>query len=155
MKKKRVRRKRPVPSVLLIKKFSESGGIEFPKLAGDCGYDLVVAEDAVLMPRALRPTDIPCGFAMKIPDTHFALVINRSSASGKLGIGVIPSIIDSGYTGPMFTCAYNMTDVPIAIAKGMRLAQIVLLPKFTPELVFVDDLPETERGDAGLGSTGA
>lgn len=91
---------------------------------------------------------------MKIPDTHFALIIHRSSTPRKFGIGIVPAIIDSGYTGPIFIYMYNMTDTPITVAKGTRLAQCVLIPKFTPPLVFVGELPKTERGAAGFGSTG-
>ena len=151
--KSRRKRKRPFRE-LLIKRFSEFGGIEAPKRAGDAGYDLVVAEEKVLPPKTAYPFDIHCDFAMKIPDTYFGLITNRSSAPRR-GIGIVPAIIDSGYTGPIFVCVYNTTDASIVVTKGSRLAQLVLIQRFTPPLCFVDKLPKTERGGAGLGSTGA
>lgn len=140
---------------LLIKQLAPSAkGLEFPKKAGDCGYDLVVNQEAILGVNVPHPTDIPCDFAMKIPDTYFGLIINRSSAEKKFGIRIVPSIIDSGYTGPIHVGSCNMTSAPVFVPKGARLAQLILLPIFTPQLRYVDELPKTKRGSSGFGSTG-
>lgn len=138
---------------LQVKKHVTEDGIHEPKKYGDCGYDLAVNEGATLPPRHEFPVDLPCHFSMKVPDTHFALIVSRSSTARKLGVLVLPGIIDAGYTGPIFTCVYNMTKTSVEIKKGTRLAQCVLLPKFTPPIQIVSELPKTMRGSTGFGST--
>lgn len=141
-------------SRLLVKRLAPPhDGIQAPQKAGDVGYDLVVLEDAVVYPGS-APIDIPRGFQMKIPDTHFALIVGRSSASRKHHLLVVPAIIDSGYTGPIYTPVYNVGKKSVLVTAGMRLAQCVFLPKQLMPIEFVEALPETERGSSGFGSTG-
>lgn len=98
---------------------------------------------------------MPTGIAVKIPEGYFGMIVPRSS-SGKLGIMLANTcgIIDSGYTGQLLLFVRNMTNSPVHIDKGMRIAQLIIIPYFsvTPELV--DKLPETDRGTGGFGSTG-
>lgn len=138
---------------LLVKSVSEDGGILPPQKDGDCGYDLITGEDVVLKPNGGFPVDIACEVKIKVPKGYFALIINRSSTSRKLGLWVVPGIIDCGYTGKIYTCVYNMTSEEVKVKKGMRLAQCILLPISTPPIEKVEELPETERGETGFGST--
>lgn len=140
--------------LLLVKQHGENEGIVMPKKVGDCGYDIIVNEDVELPTNGGFPVDVACHFSMKVPDTHFALIINRSSTARKMGLWVVPGIIDAGYVGPIFTCVYNMTKESVKVEKGMRLAQCILLPRHTPPIKVVDELPTTERGETGFGSTG-
>lgn len=146
--------KRGGNGTLLIKKHKvDHDGILPPQKEGDVGHDLVVNQDALVL-AAASPVDIPCGLSMKVPDGYFALIINRSSTARKLGLAVVPGVIDSGYTGQLYACVYNLTDKKVKVEKGMRLAQVILLPRIVFPMKFVDELPETERGQTGFGSSG-
>ena len=63
-------------------------------------------------------------------------------------------VIDAGYTGSIVVKLYNHGNTAVIIEKGQKISQLVLLPIFTPELMQVDALEDTERGQGGFGSTG-
>ena len=131
---------------------------ELPAAAheGDAGLDLRSAIDAVIAPgeRALVPT----GLAVAIPDGHAGLVLPRSGLASKLGLTLAnsPGLIDSGYRGEI-TCAVVNLDLkePVSVAKGDRIAQLVIveIPSVSP--VWVEELPGSRRGEDGFGSTGS
>lgn len=141
--------------ILVKKHLTNHDGILMPKMDGDVGYDLVCSEDFILPPHgsALTASIVPAGVSIKSPDGFFCQIVGRSSAARR-GIGVQTAIIDNGYTGPMFTCSWNMTDKPILIRKGDRIAQVIFLPMYIFPIKVVDKLPDTTRRDAGFGSTG-
>jgi dUTP diphosphatase len=122
--------------------------------AGDAGLDLSSCERVELAPgaRALVPT----GLAVAIPEGFAGFVQPRSGLAVKHGISIVntPGLIDSGYRGEVQIALLN-TDAsePFVVEPGMRIAQLVILPIPDVELVEVDELPETERGARGFGST--
>ena len=141
---------------ILVKRIDQGhDGILHPKKDGDVGYDLVSSEDFTLPPHmnASAAFVVPAGVHIKAPAGYFCQIVGRSSAA-KRGVGVQTAIIDNGYTGPMFACVWNLTGEEIRIKKGERLAQAVFLPICTFPLRTVEELPATERGDTGFGSTG-
>jgi dUTP pyrophosphatase len=123
---------------------------------GDAGLDLAACERHELGPgeRALVGT----GLAVAIPAGHAGFVQPRSGLAAKHGLTVVnsPGLVDSGYRGEIRVVLLN-TDVqaPFVVEPGMRIAQLVVLP--VPELdpVEVDELPESERGVRGFGSSRA
>jgi dUTP diphosphatase len=121
---------------------------------GDAGLDLAACERVELAPgdRALVPT----GLAVAIPEGYAGFVQPRSGLAVKHGISIVntPGLIDSGYRGELQVALLN-TDAREAfvIEPGMRIAQLVILPVPDVELVEVDELPTTERGARGFGST--
>lgn len=124
-----------------------------PKKAGDVGYDLTVVARTVIPRAGNAAVHVPSGLAMKLPKGHWAEIRPRSSAA-KRGIIVVPCVIDEGYTGPLYAQAYNITELPIVVEVGERIAQVVLHRSSVPKTIEVDVLPETERGATGFGSTG-
>jgi dUTP pyrophosphatase len=122
--------------------------------AGDAGLDLAACERAELGPgeRALVGT----GLAVAIPNGYAGFVQPRSGLAARHGISVVnaPGLIDSGYRGEVRVVLLN-TDRAEAfvIEPGMRIAQLVVLPVPALELVEVDELPESERGVRGFGSS--
>jgi dUTP pyrophosphatase len=122
--------------------------------ADDAGLDLTACERVELAPgtRALVGT----GLAVAIPEGHAGFVQPRSGLATKHGISIVnsPGLIDSGYRGELKVTLLN-TDLaePFVVEPGMRIAQLVLLalPQF--DLVEVDELPESERGVRGFGSS--
>ena len=123
-----------------------------PQYAGDAGCDLYVSETTTIEANSF--CDIPCGIAMALPQGMWARITGRSSTIRKKRLLVIEGIIDNGYTGPLFCAVWNMSDKPVTIEAGDRVAQLIphRLNPVTWEQV--DSLPETERGSKGFGSSG-
>jgi dUTP pyrophosphatase len=122
---------------------------------GDAGLDLVACERRELAPgeRALVAT----GIAVAIPDGYAGFVQPRSGLAAKHGITIVntPGLVDSGYRGELRVNLLN-TDPASAfvVEPGMRIAQLVVVPVPHVELSEVDELPATERGTGGFGSSG-
>ena len=123
---------------------------------GDAGLDLSSCERVVLEPgeRALVHT----GVAVAIPPGYAGYVQPRSGLANEHGITIVnsPGLVDSGYRGELRIILLN-TDRERAfeIEPGMRIAQLVLLPVPPIELRVVDELPESDRGERGFGSSAA
>jgi dUTP pyrophosphatase len=121
---------------------------------GDAGIDLSACERIELGPgeRAVVPT----GLAVAIPEGFAGFVQPRSGLAARHGIGVVnsPGLIDSGYRGELRVVLLN-TDAheSFVVEPGMRIAQLVVLPVPEVELVEVDELPGSERGVRGFGSS--
>lgn len=124
-----------------------------PKKPGDCGFDMYCVEDTVVPANNAIPVNVPTGISVKLPDGYWADIRSRSSAA-KRGFTVISCTIDNGYTGPLYACVHNHTGEDITVKAGERLSQFVLHKIHTPEIVEVDELPTTDRGATGFGSTG-
>jgi len=122
--------------------------------AGDAGLDLSACEGIELAPgeRALVPT----GLAVAIPEGFAGFVQPRSGLAARHGITIVntPGLIDSGYRGELRVTLLN-TDLreSFSVEPGMRIAQLVIVPIPEVELVEVDELPESERGVRGFGSS--
>ena len=124
--------------------------------AGDAGLDLASCEHAVLGPGE-RAT-VGTGLAVAIPEGHAGFVQPRSGLAARHGISVVnsPGLIDSGYRGELRVVLLN-TDpaASFTVEPGMRIAQLVVLQLPELELVEVDELPPSERGVRGFGSSAA
>ena len=124
-------------------------------LPGDAGADLSLAEDVDLAPfeRALVGT----GVAVAIPEGYAGFVHPRSGLAHRLGLSLVnaPGTIDAGYRGEIKVNLINLDPTtPLALRRGDRIAQLVVQPVVRARFVPVDDLPSTERGQDGHGSTG-
>lgn len=122
---------------------------------GDAGLDLFAREDKVLPPgtRCLMPT----GLAVAIPDGWVGLVHPRSGLAVRQGLSIVnsPGTIDAGYRGELMVPLINLDpSVTIRLARGERIAQLLLQRVGHAQLVEVDELPDGVRGGDGFGSTG-
>lgn len=116
----------------------------------DAGYDLYSAEN--LWIRAGETETIQTNLRVCIPEGYVGLVTGRSGNSGR-GLLCHLGTIDAGYTGPIYAVLSNLNHHMVEVKRGDRIAQLVVLK--LPDVEMVEgDLPETERGDSGLGSTG-
>ena len=122
---------------------------------GDAGFDLRSIEDVEVGPgeRAMVRT----GLAVAIPDRHAGLVLPRSGLASKHGLTLAnaPGLIDSGYRGEVLCSVVNLDPhESVKIARGDRIAQLVVVevPELRPG--WVDELPPSSRGESGFGSTG-
>jgi dUTP pyrophosphatase len=121
---------------------------------GDAGLDLSTCEELRLGPgeRAVVPT----GLAVAIPEGFAGFVQPRSGLAARHGIAVVnsPGLIDSGYRGEIRVVLLNTDrENEFVAAAGERIAQLVVLPVPELEPVELDELPATERGVRGFGSS--
>jgi len=121
---------------------------------GDAGLDLTACERVELQPgtRAVVGT----GVAVAIPEGHAGFVQPRSGLAARHGIAVVnsPGLVDSGYRGELKVVLLNTDrDESFVVEPGMRIAQLVVVPVATPKPVEVAELPGSERGEKGFGSS--
>jgi dUTP pyrophosphatase len=121
---------------------------------GDAGADLRSRIDAVVP--ANGRFLVPTGVSIALPAGFVGLVHPRSGLAHKHGITVLntPGTVDSGYRGEISVNLYNTSDVDFEIARGDRIAQLVIQKYEEANFVKVERLPDSERGQAGHGSTG-
>ena len=121
---------------------------------GDAGLDLAACERVELGPgeRAVVGT----GLTLAIPDGHAGFVQPRSGLAAEHGITILnaPGLVDAGYRGELKVVLLN-TDrhEPFVVEPGMRIAQLVVIPVALPEPTEVSELPDSERGEKGFGSS--
>lgn len=121
----------------------------------DAGLDLHAAETVQIAPRVV--TLVPTGIAVAIPEGHVGILIARSSLAVKksmtLANGV--GVIDSDYRGEIKVPIVSLDGCHNLIQAGTRIAQLLILPIALPTVEVVTELPDTDRGVGGFGSTGA
>ena len=117
----------------------------------DAGFDLYSPRNAVLCGGTAR---IKLGVCVEIPKGYVGFIMGRSSLNKK-GVICLTGVIDSGYTGEI-AVILNTVGTLARIKKGDRIAQLVVTKLADIDnVVAVDKLDDTERGDGGFGSTGA
>ena len=128
-------------------------GAQMPTRAheADAGYDIYSPVDRKI--KAKGHTKIDTGLHIQIPLGYTGFLKSRSGLNIKFCV-TTEGVIDSGYTGSIVVKLYNNRDRDYYVSRGDKIAQLVLLPIFTPELELAESLDESERGDNGFGSTG-
>jgi dUTP pyrophosphatase len=123
--------------------------------AGDAGMDLYATEPVTLAPGARA--SVGTGIAVAIPEGQGGLVLPRSGLAARSGIALVnaPGLIDAGYRGEIRVLLLNTDrETPCEIAIGDRIAQLVLVRLELPATVEVAELPVSDRGEGGFGSSG-
>lgn len=123
---------------------------------GDAGADLVAAENVTLSPGGGRAL-VATGAAIAIPPGFAGLIQPRSGLAYKHGVTVLntPGLIDSGYRGELKVLLINTDpEIPFDVVRGDRIAQLVIQRVEHVQFIEVDELPSSERGEGGFGSTG-
>ena len=123
---------------------------------GDAGIDLAACERAELAPGARAV--VGTGLAVAIPVGYAGFVQPRSGLAARHGITIVntPGLIDSGYRGEIRVVLLNTDrDETFVVEPGMRIAQLVVVPVASADVVEVGELPESERGVRGFGSSRA
>lgn len=133
-------------------------GLPLPRYAtpGSAGIDLQAAVNAALFLAAGERADVPTGIALALPEGWEGQVRPRSGLALKHGLTVLnsPGTIDADYRGEIRVIMANLGKAPVTIARGERIAQLVIAPISRAELKIVAELPPTLRGAGGFGSTG-
>ncbi len=122
---------------------------------GDAGLDLCALNPVEIAPG--QRVKVATGIAIELPAGHAGLIVPRSGLAAKHGLSIVnaPGLIDEGYRGELQVLLLNTDQqAPISIAAGERIAQLVVVAVSTPQLVEVDELDESMRGEQGFGSSG-
>lgn len=126
----------------------------------DSGYDIraSITNSVTIAPRGIAT--IPAGFALEISDyptqNNMSVEIQIRPRSGLTKKGIVAQFgtVDVSYRGEFMVNVYNFNDHEVVIEPYDRIAQIVVCPIYKPEIVKVDELSETNRGNKGFGSSG-
>lgn len=145
-------------ATLFVRRLPHAADLQLPQYMTDdaAGVDLLAAnsDPIILLPgtRALVPT----GLQIAVPSTYEAQIRPRSGLALKMGISVLnsPGTIDADYRGEVKVILANLGNEPWIIAKGDRIAQLVLAKVARAELRECDTLSQTTRGEGGFGHTG-
>lgn len=119
--------------------------------AKDAGLDIYAAEDAIIRPGCHAAVET--GVHVEIPAGYVGLLTSKSGLMNNHGL-TCRGTIDADYTGSIKAVMFNDGSQIYSVQPGDKITQLVILPIITPELEVVDELPETERGADGFGSTG-
>ena len=141
---------------LAVRRVRDGAVLPSRAYAGDAGLDLTACEGHELAPgeRAVVAT----GLALAIPDGYAGFVQPRSGLAAEHGITIVntPGLVDAGYRGEVRVVLLNTDrERSFAVEPGMRIAQLVVVPIPTLDVVEVDELPGSERGARGFGSSRA
>lgn len=143
---------------LLIKRTEESMDLPLPQYMSSqaAGMDLYanINDKISIMPGKFKA--IPTGLMIALPSGYEAQVRPRSGLAFKHGITVLntPGTVDPDYRGEIIIVLINLGEKPFEIKRGDRVAQLVINKIEQVELIETDNLPESERGVMGFGSTG-
>ncbi|MDD3262998.1 MAG: dUTP diphosphatase [Candidatus Absconditabacteria bacterium] len=140
------------PISIPFKKLSEKAKIPAQATFSDAGYDLFSTENHLLQPgeRKLFPTNI----STAIPHGYYGRIAPRSGLAYKHGIDVLAGVIDSGYRGDIGVIMINFGNEALQINEGDKIAQFIIEKCHEIQREEVDELPESQRGEGGWGSTG-
>lgn len=146
---------------VMIKYLNDKIGTEIsaPKYqtVGSAGMDLSAAIDEDILIKRGETVLVPTGIAIALPDNNsVAYIYARSGLSIKHGVMLANGVgvIDSDYRGEIKVGLINLGEEDYVIKKGDRIAQMVFAPVLIAETVQVEELPDTDRGTGGFGSTG-
>ncbi len=136
---------------LKVKKIQVDAKVPHYSHKGDAGLDLFSSVDSVLNKGEVKA--VPTGIQVAIPEGHVGLIWDKSGISLK-GVHRLAGVIDSGYRGEVRVVMANLGEKLFVVKRGMKIAQLLIQPVMDVEVVEVDELEETSRGQNGFGSTG-
>jgi dUTP diphosphatase len=139
---------------LPMKRLNDVATVPTRAYEGDAGLDLAASERVELGPG--ERAAVGTGLAVAIPDGHAGFVQPRSGLAARHGIAVLnsPGLVDAGYRGELKVVLLNTDrDESFVVEPGMRIAQLVVVPVAMPVPTEVAELPASERGERGFGSS--
>lgn len=143
---------------IMIKRNPGTEDIPLPEYMTEhaAGMDVAAAVTETLTIEPGKRAIVPTGFKMAIPPGFEAQIRPRSGLAAKNGISVpnSPGTIDADYRGDVGVILINLGQEPFEITRGMRIAQMVITEVEMVDIKTVDELPATDRGEGGFGSTG-
>ncbi len=140
--------------ILKVKKFHPDAKLPVKAHPTDAGFDVFSDQAYELQPGTRKTLDL--GIAVDIPEGYCLVMLPKSGLSVKNGLGVLANVIDQDYTGMIHAVLVNHGGDPLTIERGMKVAQVLIVPVPQVEIVEVADiLKQTDRGAQGFGSSGS
>jgi len=137
---------------IAIKKLDKDAKIPAYSHPGDAGMDLFSLGDFSIKPG--ERLACPTGISIAIPKVYAGLIWDKSGIASKSGIKTMAGVIDSGYRGEIKIVLINLSPDVYNIKKGDKIAQMLIQKVENPEIIEMEELDETIRGEGGFGSTG-
>ena len=139
-----------------IKKLNPNAHIPTKGSDKAAGYDLYTCIEEAIEIQPQKMVKIGTGIAVTPPEGYFGAIFARSGLATKRGLRPTNcvGVCDEDYTGEYIVGLYNDSNTIQTIEPGERIAQLIFLPYISVNMIEVDELEETERGDGGFGSTG-
>jgi len=142
-----------IAQTLKVKKLHPSAKVPEFAYDGDAGLDLFAVE-GISIGKGER-VKVPTGVAVEIPSGFVGLIWDKTGISFKKGLKIVGGVVDSSYRGEIFALMANISDQPVEIMQGDKIAQMIIQPFEHPQIEVADELSETERGSKMLGSSDA
>ncbi len=141
-----------------VKRLAHNSDIPLPayESTSAAGMDLPAAVDSDLVLEPGARALVPTGLAIALPEGYEAQIRPRSGLAVRFGVTVLntPGTVDADYRGELKVILNNFGKDSFTVERGMRIAQMVIVPVIQAELKETDTLPNTKRGESGFGSTG-
>jgi dUTP pyrophosphatase len=138
--------------VLLVKRINKDAEIPSYYYSSDIGLDLIAIENVCFRPNEQKA--VKTGLIIKIPDNHVGLIRDRAGFVNKMNLHTVAGTIDPDYRGELSVIFVNFSEEEVEIEKGMKIAQLLIMPITKVEVKVVKTLEKTKRGEKGFGSTG-
>jgi dUTP pyrophosphatase len=151
-KEKRAIKSKETKTYLEVKKINKDAILPRYSMNSDVGLDLTAVENVSLYP--MEQKAIKTGIIIKIPEGHVGLVRDRAGIVSNMNVHTVAGTFDPGYRGEVSIILINLSNSEIEVEKGMKIAQLVILPVARVGVAEVKELDKTERGERGFGSTG-
>lgn len=137
---------------LKIKKLNADAKLPTHGHPGDAGMDFYAIESVTFAPG--KQARVHTGISVEIPNGHVGLIWDKSSISFNMGLKVMGGVIDSGYRGEIIMNLLNTGEREVTLEKGHKIAQMIIQKFEHCDIVEVEDMSETVRGEGREGSTG-
>lgn len=141
-----------MPLILKIKQLRDDAKLPSYAHPGDVGLDLFALEDYDLKPGERKIFDV--GFALEFPEGYAAIVKDKGSLPKNAGLHTMGGVFDAGYRGEYNVNLINLSQETYRIAKGDKMAQLVIFPVAIAKLKEVSELSHSSRGTGRFGSSG-
>ncbi len=150
--KKRRKEEKSSGKELLVKKVINDAILPKYALESDVGLDLVSAEKIIVKP--MEQKTVRTGLIIQIPEGHVGLIRDRAGIVTKMNVHTVAGTFDPAYRGEVSIVLVNFSEQDVEIDKGMKIAQMIVLPIAKVKIKEAKSLDKTERGEKGFGSTG-
>ena len=137
---------------LLVKRINKEAVIPSYSFTSDVGLDLIATEDVCFYPMEQKP--VKTGLVVSVPEGHVGLIRDRAGIVSKMNVHTVAGTFDPGYRGEVSVILVNFSEKEVEVEKGMKIAQLIILPVTKVKVKEVKTLEETKRGARGFGSTG-
>ncbi len=135
-----------------VKKLTPNAKLPTYAHPGDAGMDMYASEECAITPGQI--VAVPTGMAFEIPHGYVGLIWDKSGLALKNGLKMMGGVIDSGYRGETKVVVINLGKETYTVGKHTKIAQMLIQPIVSGEIVEVSDLSDSSRATGGFGSSG-